>query len=70
MFFKKDSKKIFFYEYISIALISFVIATSWTTYLSIICHNLAAKYNFTLKGLDKSYSFLGGYRDLSDFERR
>ena len=66
----KDSKKIIFYEYIFFTLISFVLATSSTLYLGIICHNLAAKYNFKLKGLVKSYSFLGGYRDFSDFQWR
>ena len=67
---KDYSKKIIFYEYLFFTLISFVLATFWTIYLGIMCHNLAAKYNFKLKGLVKSYSFLGGYRDFSDFQWR
>ena len=66
----KESEKIIFYEYIFYTIISFILAISFTIYLGIICHNLAEKYNFKLDGLVQSYSFLGGYRDLSDFQWR
>ena len=66
----KNSKKIILYEYIFYTLISIILAIYCTINLGIICHNLAEKYNYKLDGLVKGYSFLGGYRDLSDFQWR
>ena len=66
----KNAKKIILYEYIFYTLISIILAIYCTINLGIICHNLAEKYNYKLDGLVKGYSFLGGYRDLSDFQWR
>ena len=65
-----ENKKIIFYEYIFYSTISIILAIYCTINLGIISHNLAEKYNFNLDGLVKSYSLLGGYRDLSDFQWR
>ena len=66
----KYNKKTIVYEYIFYTIISFFLAIYCTFNLGIITHNLAKKYDFKLDGLVKSYSFLGGYRDLSDFQWR
>ena len=62
------NKKIIFFEYIFYTIISIIMAVYYTINLGIICYKLAEKYDFNLNGLTKSYSFLGGYRDLSDFQ--
>ena len=61
-------KKIIFFEYIFYTIISIIIVAYHTINLGIICYKLAEKYDFKLDGLTKGYSFLGGYRDLSDFQ--
>ena len=62
------NKKIIFFEYIFYTIISIIIVAYHTINLGIICYKLAEKYDFKLDGLTKGYSFLGGYRDLSDFQ--
>ena len=62
------NKKIIFFEYIFYTIISIILAAYYTINLGSICYKLAEKYDFKLNGLTKSYSFLGGYRDLSDFQ--
>ena len=66
----EKNKKIIFYEYY----FHTIIALSLIIYLMIdLCktsHKFAEKYNFKLDGLVKGYSFLGGYRDFSDFQWR
>ena len=62
------NKKIIFFEYIFYTIISIIMAAYYTINLGIICYKLAEKYDFNLDGLTKGYSFLGGYRDLSDFQ--
>ena len=66
----EKTKKIIFFEYIFYSLISFFLAIYFTFNLFSICHNLAKKNNFKISGLVQSSSFLGGYRDFSDFQWR
>ena len=66
----EKTKKIILFEYIFYSLISFFLAIYYTLNLFSICHNLAKKNNFKISGLVKGYSFLGGYRDFSDFQWR
>ena len=62
------NKKIIFFEYIFYSIISIILVIYYTLNLGSICYKLAEKYDFKLNGLTKGYSFLGGYRDLSDFQ--
>ena len=64
------NKKIIFFEYIFYTIISTILIVYYTFNLGSICYKLAEKYDFKLNGLTKGYSFLGGYRDLSDFQWR
>ena len=65
---KEETKKIIHYEYIVHTIISIIFAAYNTINLGYICHNLAEKYNFKIDGITEGYSFLGGYRDLSDYQ--
>ena len=64
------TKKIILYEYIFYSLISFFLAIYNTLNLFKISQSLAKKYNFKISGLVQGNSFLGGYRDFSDFQWR
>ena len=66
----EKQKKLIFLEYIFYTLISIFLAIYNTLSLFKISHNLAEKNNFKISGLVQSYSFLGGYRDFSDFQWR
>ena len=64
------TKKMIFFEYIFYSFISFFLALYYTINLFKICYDLAKRNNFKISGLVQGYSFLGGYRDLSDFQWR
>ena len=64
----EEKKNIIFIEYIFYSIVSFLLSIYFTIKLGINCHKLAEKYNYKLDGLVKGFSFLGGYRDLSDFQ--
>ena len=66
----EEKKKIVFIEYIFYTIVSSFLVIYFTLKLGFNCHKLAEKYNFKLDGLVKGFSFLGGYRDLSDFQWR
>ena len=63
-----NNRKIIFCEYIIHSIISIILAAYFTITIGITCYKLAEKYDFKLDGLVKGYSFLGGYRDFSDFQ--
>ena len=66
----EKTKKIILFEQIFYSLVSFFLAIYNTVNLFKICHNLAEQNNFKISGLVQGYSFLGGYRDFSDFQWR
>ena len=70
--YKPDSKtkKLIFLEYVIHSIIAFILAIYFTLNLFTICRSLAEKHNFKISGIVKGYTFLGGYRDLSDFQWR
>ena len=64
------TKRMIFFEYVFYSFISFFLAIYYTINLFKICYDLAKRNNFKISGLVQGYSFLGGYRDLSDFQWR
>ena len=66
----EKSKKMIFYEYYFYSIYAIVFISYMTLDLGKSSHKLAEKYNFKLDGLVKGYSFLGGYRDFSDYQWR
>jgi D-alanyl-lipoteichoic acid acyltransferase DltB (MBOAT superfamily) len=66
----EKTKKIMLSEYIVHSVISIFAVFFFTIKLCIKCYNFAKEYNFNINGLQEGYSFLGGHRDLSDFQYR
>ena len=65
----KKNKKIIICENIFHTIVSTSLIVYYTINLGINSY-IAKKYNFNLNGLVKGYSFLGGYRDFSDYQWR
>ena len=66
----EKTKKIMFVEYIVYTVFSVFIIFFLTIKLGIKCYNFAKEFNFNINGIQEGYSFLGGHRDLSDFQYR
>ena len=64
----KTNKKVMLVEYIVHTAISVCLILFFTIKLAIKSYNLAKEFNFDIDGLREGYSFLGGHRDLSDYQ--
>ena len=66
----EEEKHEIIWEYYFYTVIIVLVVFYSTIKLGIICHDLAKKHNYKLDGLSEGYSFLGGYRDTTDYQWR
>ena len=66
--FLRKSNKVILYEYFFCSLFAFISWGFFTIRLGFHSYNIAKKYNFRLSGLTKDNTYLGKYRDFSDFQ--
>ena len=66
--FLRKENKLILYEYFFCSLFAFISWGYLIIKLGFHSYNIAKKYNFRLSGLTTDNTYLGKYRDLSDFQ--
>ena len=68
--FLRNKNKLILYEYLFCSLFAAISWGYYTIKLGFHSYNIAKKYDFNLSGLTRKFTYLGKYRDFSDFQWR